>query len=205
MILVYDIEIEKAIQGRGEKRFPDIEYCQGFQDHANMGVSCIGAISLPTWQPYLFFKDNFQGFFELADTSALLVGFNNIRFDNPVIAASTETEIPQGDCFDILEWMWVYDGLDPDHFSPRSHGGYSLDVTSKANGLGGKTGNGALSPMDFQRGQYGRLGCYCLRDVWLTATLFEKALEDEFLHPKTGETIMLPRLIKQGSLAGLKN
>ena len=42
-ILVYDLEIVQAIPQRNKAKEPDIVYCAGWEDHANMGVSVIGA------------------------------------------------------------------------------------------------------------------------------------------------------------------
>ena len=40
-MLIYDIEIVKAILKRGETSQEGIEYCGGFDDHVNAGVSVI--------------------------------------------------------------------------------------------------------------------------------------------------------------------
>ena len=42
-ILIYDCEIAKAIQGRNETRLEGVEYCDGWEDFGNMGISCICA------------------------------------------------------------------------------------------------------------------------------------------------------------------
>ena len=42
-LVVYDIEIQKGILGKKEKPVPGIEYCNGWNDHANMGISVICA------------------------------------------------------------------------------------------------------------------------------------------------------------------
>ena len=36
-MIIYDIEIEKAILKGREIERPDIQYCKGFSDFANMG------------------------------------------------------------------------------------------------------------------------------------------------------------------------
>ena len=45
-MLIYDIEIEKAILNKKESPKANIEYCAGFHDFANMGIACIGAADL---------------------------------------------------------------------------------------------------------------------------------------------------------------
>ena len=42
-MLICDIEIVNAIPDRNKPNEPGIEYCAGWNDHANMGVSVIGA------------------------------------------------------------------------------------------------------------------------------------------------------------------
>ena len=45
--LIYDIEIIKAIPSKNGERITGIEYCEGWKDHANMGISVIGAMTWP--------------------------------------------------------------------------------------------------------------------------------------------------------------
>ena len=50
--------------------------------------------------------------------------------------------------------------------------GYGLDACCNANGIGSKTGNGALAPIDWQQGRIGSVIDYCLQDIKLTEQLF---------------------------------
>ena len=66
--------------------------------------------------------------------------------------------------------------------------GWGLDALCKANGLGGKSGNGALAPVMFQRGDIGGLIDYCLADVALTLKLYRLvAWTGGLRNPVTGE------------------
>lgn len=38
--LIYDIEIVKGIPDKKKTMLEGIEYCAGWEDHANMGISC---------------------------------------------------------------------------------------------------------------------------------------------------------------------
>jgi hypothetical protein len=83
-MIVYDIEIAKAIRGRGEKKIPGIEYCGGWNDHANMGVACLCAYDYNEERYRVFMQDNITEFLELATYSDVVVGFNSYNFDNKI-------------------------------------------------------------------------------------------------------------------------
>lgn len=182
-MLVYDIEIHNAIPDKSGVREPDIQYCEGWGDHAGMGIACIGAIEVESGRPRLFYRDNLAEFAELIQRHQTLIGFNSINFDNVVLAASGIV-IPEARCYDLLREIWNADGLGP-KFSPATHGGYSLDACAAANFGAAKSGNGALAPVQFQRGQYGALSDYCLNDVHLTRLLLDQVLRHgSIAHPK---------------------
>ena len=188
-VLVYDIEIVKAVPRRGEPPVEGVEYCEGWHDHANMGVSCIGAMCWnpsedwpPVPRPRVFLPDNLAEFQDEASAS-YVVGFNSKRFDDEVLRAAglrVRTD------YDVLEEVWRAEGLDPDAFAGATHGGFGLDAMARAQGFGGKTGHGALAPVDWQQGRPGRVVDYCLADVWLTWRLLFRILQNEgdLQHPK---------------------
>lgn len=123
-----------------------------------------------------------------------MVGFNSIPFDNAVLRACEIVDIPEDCSFDLLREIWKAAGLGP-KFEYPSHAGYGLDAVAKANGLGGKTGHGAIAPIDWQRGNVGAVIDYCLNDVAITAKLIKRIMLDGGLtDPKTGEKlkILLP-------------
>lgn len=60
--LIYDIEIRKAILGKGEARQSGREYCAGWQDHANMGVSVVGAYDYATDRWRVFCAEQCAGY-----------------------------------------------------------------------------------------------------------------------------------------------
>ena len=184
-LLVYDLEIVKAIPPRVGELEEGIEYCAGWDDHANMGVSVIGAYDFETERTRVFLADNFDEFETLA-AERTVAGFNSVKFDDAVCAAAglkVRTE------YDLLVELWRAVGLGPT-FRPATHGGYGLDATAQANGLPGKTGHGALAPVLWQRGEYGSVIDYCLEDVRLTEQLIRWVGERGSLEcPKTGRMI----------------
>lgn len=198
-MLIYDIEIEKAIQSKNEERIANINYCNGWQDHANMGISVIGAYDYETDRYHVFCKDNFDRFLHLLANHSCVVGFNSRRFDNRVIACQTEGIVKENlekyfsiATYDILEEIWKSLGLDPDKFYWGTHGGYGLDVMCESNFGTKKSGNGALAPVDWQQGKIGTVIDYCLNDVRLTKQLLDRIRLSNYLKcPKTGKELLI--------------
>lgn len=169
-MLIYDIEIKNAIPPKDGALDPEVAYCAGWGDHANMGIACIGCYDYVEDRYRVFMDDNLLDFYALACVRSPLVGFNNIAFDDAVIRATAGELYPGDDVahrYDILVQLWEAAGLGP-KFQYPSHMGFSLDAVSKANFGAAKSGNGALAPVDFQRRRYGALIDYCLNDVRLT-------------------------------------
>ena len=170
--LIFDIEIIKAIPSRKEPAMPGIEYCGGWDDHANMGISVISAYECDTGRYRVFLEDNFGAFEDLANVyRGRICGFNSINFDDKVCAWNG---IHVETTYDLLREVWRGAGLGPE-FDARTHADFGLDRLSQANQLTGKTGHGALAPIQWQQGKRGAVIDYCLEDVRLTATLIEQA------------------------------
>lgn len=174
-MLIYDIEIAKAILGKGEGRKEGVEYCDGWRDHANMGISCIGAYDYQEDRYRVFMGDNLDEFALLVAGRSPIVGFNNIAFDNAVVRHHGIT-IPDSDSYDILVELWRAAGLG-DAFQYPSHLGFGLDAACQANFGIGKTGNGALAPVLFQQRRFGELVDYCLTDVHRTKKMLDKIID----------------------------
>jgi len=192
--LVYDTEIKKAILGKNEERLPNVEYCAGWRDFANMGISCLCAHDLAADRQHVFMDDNLGQFGELLSDTDLVVTFNGIGFDNRLLEANGII-VPGEKNYDILAEAWKADGLDPTTFDFKTHGGYGLDALCEANGIGKKTGHGAKAPVWWQWGKLGQLISYCLADVALTVELFRRIERGDALkHPKRiGEMFTLRR------------
>ena len=161
---------------RNETVIQDIDYCDGWHDHANMGISVIGAYDYITDRYRVFCKDNFHEFLLLAgDGRDPMVSFNGIGFDNKVLR-SAQIDIPDSRCYDILRELWSAVGLGPE-FNYKTHGGFGLERVGKANFSLSKTGNGAIAPVEWQRGNIGNVVDYCLNDVKLTKMTFDRIVE----------------------------
>jgi hypothetical protein len=182
-MLIYDTEIIRAIPDRKAPNLDGIEYCAGWHDHANMGVSVIGAYDYGADRYRIFLKDNFAEFVALAAASRPLIGFNSLSFDDRLCAACGITTTPTD--YDLLVEMWGAAGLGAT-FNYPTHAGFGLDATAKENLGNGKTGDGARAAILWQRGEFGKVIDYCLEDVRLTKRLIDRVLRDGGLRDPRG-------------------
>jgi len=190
--LIYDIEIKRAIPPRDGPLELGIQYCAGWHDHANMGISVIGAYDYAIGRYRVFCDDNKAEFFEAMESADLLVSFNGLGFDDKVIRACWFSAFhPGAKSYDLLNEIWHAAGLEPT-FNYHTHSGYGLDAMCEANFGRRKTGNGALAPVLWQQGKIGATIGYCLNDITLTKMLFDRALLGEpLVSPKDGSTLRL--------------
>ena len=186
-MIVYDCEIKYAILAKDASKAQGIKYCKGWSDFKGMGISCICAYDYDSGRWRVFFDDNLNQFQKLIDISDFVIGFNSDHFDNRLCKAHGVT-ISEEKSYDIYMEIKKADGYAPNDRIK----GYSLDDCVRAN-LGsevvGKTEDGALAPVFYQRGQYGRLVDYCMNDVYLTRLLFEMAVERRLVSPVTRKTL----------------
>lgn len=186
---IYDIEIAKAIPERNGQNEADIEYCAGWDDHANMGISVICGYEYASQRYRVFCADNMHEFVAAIERADLIVGFNSIPFDNAVIRAVWQPLVKFPDnweskSYDLLREIWVAAGLSPT-FNYKTHGGFGLDACCKVNFATEKSGNGALAPKWWQRGMTGNVVDYCLNDIALTKQLFDRVMAGgELRNPK---------------------
>lgn len=188
-IIIYDLEIIRAIPNRDGSKEEGIEYCTGWHDHQNMGISVNGVYDYYEDRYRVFTDDNRDEWQHLLLRNPIAVGFNSIPFDNAVLS-QTGWKVPESEtCYDILREQWMAAGLGPD-FQYPSHAGYGLDDTCKANKMPGKTGNGALAPILWQRAEIGKVIDYCLTDVHRTKLLLDRIINAGGLYsPKNGEWV----------------
>lgn len=170
-MLIYDLEIEKAIPDRG-RREEGVEYCAGWEDHAGMGLAVAACYDYKTERTRVFCRDNLDAFFALLHTHECIVGFNNRRFDDRIVEALGYT-IPPQLSYDILRE--VYRGLGVAE-SQRPPAGYGLEPLSRVNFNASKDGDGRLAPVLWQRGAVGTVIDYCLRDLHLTKKLLDRII-----------------------------
>ena len=188
-MIIYDCEIVCGILGKKDKQLPMIKYAKGWDDYKGMGISVIGCFDYREDRYRVFCRDNFGDFQRLIDTRDIVVGFNNWSFDDPLCKAHG-IEIAESKSYDILVEVWKGAGFGPKFVYP-THAGYSLGACIGTNRPGlGKFGDGAMAPVDWQRGNIGKVIDYCLGDVYLTRELLEMIINNGSIKdPKTGKMI----------------
>ena len=179
-ILIYDCEIIKAIRDPKKVDLAPIEYCNGWDDYENMGISVIG-VNFISEEFDKIFNHNLQAtnsesligaFQEGLDITDVLVGFNNQSFDDKLLKAN-KLFIPESVInYDLLAEIWEGAGLGREFIYP-THTGFGLDAICKANGLGKKSGDGANAAVLWQKGKHQEVIDYCENDIKLTRKLFE--------------------------------
>lgn len=186
-LFLYDLEICNAILGKGETPMEGVNYCKGWSDHENMGISTLCCYSYPSDRYYVFCEDNIAEAEVLFRECDILSGFNILNFDNPIVAHALpglERDYLNAKSFDIFDEIRKVSGQ-----------WCGLNALIKANGLGsGKTGNGAMAPAWYQAGRMGKVIDYCLADVWLTKMLLDKIIRGEKIkNPRTGQMMGIKR------------
>lgn len=179
-IVIYDTEIIKGILKKGEQPVEGIEYCNGWRDFENMGISVIGAYDYLEDRYRVFCQYNFTEFQQLLNRADVVVDFNGYQFDAPLLNANG-MGFNKDKHFDILRQIWKAEGYDPDKFDFRTHANYGLDACCWENFGIRKTGNGALAPIDWQQGRFGEVIDYCLNDIRMTKQLFDKIRLDGYI------------------------
>src|SRR6266705_4872172 len=159
---------------QGETAIKDIEYCEGWKDYANMGVSCVCTCDMDSHLSRVFTTSRLPDLAEYVRDKAT-GGFNTRRFDMPLLEVHGVT-FNQDKHFDALEQIWLRLGLDPDQFS-ELHKGWGLDAGMQATFGLAKTGHGAVAPIWWQQGHHSKVIDYCLNDVWLEAKLIAHMLK----------------------------
>ncbi len=170
-ILLYDAEIKRPPPGKPGTEEPDIEYCDGWKDYGGMDLTVITAYSYLDHFPRIFLKDNMLDFMKLVARHQIFAGFNNIAFDNPLLEFLLGIKLPEEQSYDILLEIREAAGV------TQWAKGYKLDNCARVNLGVGKSGEGALAPVLWQRGQTGQVIDYGLCDTWLTKGLLDMILE----------------------------
>ncbi len=151
----------------GERIVLDLETQREFSEVEGrrmelLGVSVVGI--------YRYGSDQYQAFTEseipllapLLQQAEVVIGFNNKRFDLPVLAPYLPYPISSVSCFDILDEVVK-------SFGHR----VSLDSLCQATLGRGKTGSGLDALKWYKEGKIDLIKKYCLEDVRLTKEIYE--------------------------------
>lgn len=183
-LVIYDTEIINAVPPSNPALCdPGISYCKGWDDKAGMGISVITAYDVAEARPRVFMLDNLEAFAHLIAERDAVVGFNNHRFDDPLLEANG---IAVGESIDLAALIWRAAGIE-DGAHPK---GLGLDALCRANGIPGKSGSGSDAPYWFQLGFYGALVDYCLTDTLRTLQLYRHLVgTGGCIDPRTGNPL----------------
>lgn len=118
----------------------------------------------------------------------IVVGFNNIRFDNRVLSAYTDKNLNQLPSLDLLGEV-------------QNQLGYRLSLNSLAEHTLGekKSADGLQALRWYKEGRFDQIRKYCRKDVEITRDLFLHALERGFLifANKAGQKVRLPLSLEE--------
>ena len=177
--LIFDVEIIKCIPNtKKEENNPNLEYCEGWNDFQNMGISVICAYDYKEATYKTFLQDNLDEFKELT-LNRSLVGFNSAAFDDKLLQANSINAVTR---YDLLQEVRLASGQ-PKTYGKGSRRGYSLDALAKANLNTSKTSSGSLAPVMWQQGKIGAVIDYCLQDVVITKKLFDLSQKKALIDP----------------------
>ncbi len=183
--IIYDCEIKNAIPDKNEQLRPNINYCKGWTDFLGMGISVISVYDYHVGQFRIFCEDNLSDFAALIDDSDHVIGFNQIHFDNKLIAA-------HGIEFDPRKNWDLYVEAKGAAGADKYAKGYKLDDFVFVNFRIRKKQSGAFAPILWQQGKMGQVIDYGLTDTWLTKKCIDLIVETgAILDPRTGQTIKL--------------
>lgn len=198
-ILALDFEIKKAIQGKGELKEKDLEYCEGWSDKENMGIS-LGWVYM-SWkklQFWCFDEHNILELIEAIKEADLVIHFNGWGFDVPLLKATLkrlgydEETGMSGKNYDLM--------VDVQNSHPPEVGRYTLGwkMGQIAEGTLGvpKSGEGAAAPRLYQENRIAELSTYGLHDTMILINLFYHAIEHGELQNGGGETVTLKGIKK---------
>lgn len=177
-ILIYDCEIIKCIPSKNGYKKPGFDYCAGWNDHANMGISLIGAWLSWDNSIRIYPQSAFDKFQEAVKQSDLIVGFNSISFDDKLCRANgidIETD------YDLLSEVWAAAGMPRQYTYGVTRPGYRLEDLAQANLGKGKSGSGELAPELWQRGKQSEVVRYLTDDILLTKAIFDR--RDNLIDP----------------------
>ncbi len=180
-MLIYDVEIAKLIPPKDEPREQGFEYCEGWHDHENMGVSVAAAFDYKEGVPRIFFEDNLEELMGLMDRADKVIGFNNKHFDDKLMAAHGYL-VDENKSWDL--YLAIKEAAGAHKFAK----GYSLDNCCFVNLGLRKSGSGELAPKLWQQGKIGQVADYCLRDIALTKMLLDMCMSQPILDPGNTST-----------------
>lgn len=160
-IVVFDCEIENIIDGKKIT----------WNDHNKMGLSVGVIYDYLTDDFSVYFKNELQDLCKRLNDASLVVAFNQEGFDIPLLKGSGG-DLKALNNYDMLKYSRLAAGWTEGSRYPT---GLKLDdhleaIFGKENM---KTMHGSEAPVEWQKGNVGKVTSYCLSDVKRERDLFE--------------------------------
>jgi DNA polymerase elongation subunit (family B) len=157
-------------------------------------VSVIGAYLSWTNEYIIFFEEEVDDFINLLKKADLVVGFNHIWFDLPVLNKYANFNLTTLNCYDIM-------------LAFESQAGFKIRLNDLA-----MSNVGASKTDSFQfyrnyhlEGKWYELSDYCIHDVFLTEKLFKKILSSQPLRYTDMLTTREVILTKPSKIKSIEN
>jgi len=154
--LVFDIETKNWIKDRS-----------GRIQHSQLGISVLGAYVSWTQEYIAFLEKDVPAFNELLPQADLVIGYNSIGFDYPVLQAYSDLDLNSLPSYDIM-------------LAIESKIGHKVKLGDVAYSTLGydKTDKGSNAVKYYQEGVWDKLIDYCMHDVKITQEIFAKIRQD---------------------------
>jgi len=154
--IVLDLETKKTFDDVGGRNAVD-----------KLGISVLGLYEYETNTYSTFLEEDLGRFQNILINSTLVVGFNHIYFDLPVLQPYLSIDVTKLPCFDIMLAVQEIIGHR-----------VGLDSIAQATLGVGKIGSGLDAIRYYQEGRWDELKKYCLKDVEVTKNVFEHGIRE---------------------------
>ncbi len=158
-ILILDLETKRSFEEVG-----------GYNNLAALGVSVVGVYSYRSDEYQSFWEADFAKLDALLAEKPLLVGFNQRKFDVPVLQPWVKTDLQQLPILDVMEELQKVLGHR-----------VSLDSVAQATFGTKKSGHGLDAIRYWRTGELDKLQRYCLDDVRITKEVYEYGAKNKEL------------------------
>jgi len=167
--IVLDLETKKTFDDVGGRNALD-----------KLGISVVGIYEYETDQYTCFLEKDFGQLQNLLIDASLIIGFNHIYFDMPVLQPYLSIDVKKLPCFDIM-------------LNIQEIIGHRIGLNSIATAtLGtGKIATGLDAIKYYNEGRWDELKKYCLKDVEVTKNIVEYGIKNKKVHYKSkfGQTV----------------
>lgn len=166
--IVLDLETKKSFAQVG-----------GAHNKHLLGVSLVGIYAYASDSFTAYRDDNLEALEPMLRAADLVIGFNTIHFDYPVLASALGNWVLELPSYDIMQKV-------------QAALGHRLSLDALANATLGttKTGSGLDALHYYAQGDWQSLERYCLQDVKLTRDLYDYMQKEHVLYYYKGQQRM---------------